>query len=458
MQNTFLQNEALNIVDSDSPTVFKLTFNMTSSSDPSYNFSPVMIGALEIDELYQKNIGDSILIHFKISDADYIELYERRHDLSGILTLEYCDNTGTSLSPPKISVKYYTVVLINPEDQTRNKVDAHLRIEFDGTIKLRLIETELYHLRHAKINTIYVGVTIKEVIKHATATFGIEDLYLVEPDNKYTYSHFCIPPMKSFSEFYEWLQTEYGVYMEGITTYYRDKKLYVYPPYDNKSNKFPFSLIVIQTDKGEYAGAACNHMFSDKSLYVVTGEIVDMDDRAMIRADNVGTDISFYRSGESLDGTISVDPDDKQTVNFNPATGVTIGLNKTQLVKGKVKNTQYVGTIDNPFILASNLSAEDSLRISFSWVKAVPFAMFPGMRVSYLSDNRGILIKRSGILDSISYKIFPISQAVGNGLQLFTSIAHVVVNLNPYSETSTSGSDTSTKNTGSDSSKQVILS
>lgn len=453
MKNTFLMNEADSIINKNTPAMFKIEFYLKSEVSVDFSFTPIILDSVSIQQNFLTDIGDTILIHFLCGYKDYTEIYANRNNLTGFLKFDFKDNEGRPLDNSKIISKTYRALLVNQIDISKKVVDTNIRNEFDIEVEIRLIEDNLYKLRQTKINAIYTGIDIKSLIEHVNVSFGIDDFYLVEPDNIFVYSQLCIPPVKSYMDIYSWIHSTYGVYMQGIVHYYYNGRLYIYPPFDTNP-QFPYTMVVIQTEQGKYAGAPSYHTIEGTTLYVVTNTIKNVVDQSMMNGENLGTDVSFYRSSELIDGSIQIG-NDKSSINFKNSNGVTLGMKNSNLAKSNSKNTIYMNSTDNIFPIASTIAAKQGTLVEFEWTHAVPYVLFPGMRVIYYSDENGSVATRTGILQSAEYKFIHTNQTSGG--KFYIGGANIVVNLESHSQNKSSSTMTSSEYSDTDGTKSTSL-
>lgn len=404
MLNSILGSAIYDVMNSGSPSITLIEFTISSEQYASYSYTPDIIDALLVNQDFANNYTDDITLHFKIASADYVNLFDYKQDLIGELVIYYADQNGNADYTRQPIREKYRVILMNPMDIRKTTPDIDKRTTPDMHVALRLIEDDVYKLRHAGVNVILSKVTVEQAIRHVTSEFfNINVLHLVPPDNVYVYNHIVVPPFKKFREFYNWLQSEYGVYLNGINFYYSDSALYVYPPFNTAPTVTVNPVIVYQADKGAYAGAACFHKLSSDKIEIVTNEPPITKDLTTMGAENHGTNTMFLRSSKVVDQIVTVDA--KKGPQFNADSALSITPTDNRLASSSVVNNHYAKESDNPYALASRHSMYNATLTRLNWPSALPFTVVPGEATIYYTDHSGVMMSQTGIIEKVRYNI-----------------------------------------------------
>lgn len=426
MRNTSLISAIKRVVGVKASTMLSLSVKFISSSDSTLAYSPVVIDKLNFKQDYLNLYTDDITLEFQLATADYATLYAHLQDLHVILTMKSVSEEGVIdlyLTPTQ---QTYRAIIINPRDVTKEVTDASKRTEIDTSIKVRLIEDDIYIARQQSLHTVYQTMPVKDVIRSMTNAFGLTSLDLIEPDNIHKYDHVVLPAMQSFANAYEWVQAKYGVYMCGMNHYYTRGVLYVYAPYDT-SPVTRNTLTVYQAETGYCQGSSIFHRVTNGNTELVTNTIHAAHDGALAAGENHGTATSYLRASGIVDGIVSVNP--TTGPQFVDDTSLTIALNDPKLAaSGTVKN-KYATMTDNPFALATNIAMHHSTSVHIEWNHAVPYVLTPGQKVSYNSDENGLVRCRSGILEGIVYSIGRLTRAAGS--DIYACKASLTLRLDP---------------------------
>lgn len=426
MRNTSLISAIKKVVGVEASTLFSITTKFISTSDSSFSFSPLYIDALQIKQDFINTYTDDITIEFPIASADYATMYAHIQDLHVVLTLTFMDSLGRTDLLVTPMQQLYRAIIINPRDITKEVSDASRRTEIDTTMKVRLIEDAVYAARQQEVHAIYQTMTLDSVIRSLTHSFGMKTLDLITVDNLHRYDHVIIPAMKSFANVFEWLHVKYGVYMCGCNHYFTKNKLYVYAPYDTTPSTTN-TLTIYQAEQGMFQGSQIYHKTTGTNTELVTNSVLHAHDSSVAAGENHGTAASFLRASEIVDGVVTVD--NTTGVQFVSDPALTISLNNTKLAQTDTNKTKYTKMTDNPFLIASNLIMHQCIMTRIEWNLAIPYTFTPGQQVSYNSDENGLVRKRSGILESISYNIGRMSRV--SGKDLFACKAELLLRLDP---------------------------
>lgn len=430
-RNTNLKALIDSVMSQVTPSQFHITLTLTSQSNSSWTYRPMMITSLTLDQLYSDNYMDVLHIQFQIALADYAKLYDNAQNLFATLQIDTVDRFGKkvlSIAPIK---KSYRAVVVDLIDVRRQFPDADARTVPDTPLKIHLIEPELYNIRQQKINAVYQTATLIDVIHHVTQAFNISTAYIVDPDNTHTYDHVVLPPLQSFSDVFYYLHAKYGLYANGCNHYYTSGVMYLYPPFKTDP-QFPYTATFYQANEGDYAGASCFHRISGKNIEIVLNNLPPTKDLSVHAAENIGTASMMLRASQLIDGMINVS---QKTIKFNQDNAVAIRLNQSRLADSQNVHSTYTKATDNPFVGMSLIASKQAQMLVAQWTHAIPFSLSPGQNVIYYSSQNGVTQKRTGIIEAVTY-IIQQGERVGPDI-LMACMAQIYLRLAPQATTVT---------------------
>lgn len=425
MTNSALRNAADKVIAGAQPSHFIMTVTFRSEDDPKFEYEPIVIDDMSIDQRFDDNYMDDITVSFHASPREYRLLNDHSQNLLATVRMVFLSRTGQSVdqrTPP--FVRTYRAMLVDPMDMRETTVDAEKRVEYTMMVKMRLVEMSIYRIRQQKIHGIFRNTTLKDILGYTSRVFDITNVAIIPPDNTHTYENFNIPPSKGFLEIFTYLQKHYGIYMNGITYYYTGETLYIYPPYDTDP-KFPKTARIYRVEKGDYAGSSSFHRHVDDTITdIVTTGKNDSLDLSQIGAENDGTTHHFLRASQLIDGFASP-ANEKISYENNRSLAVETRVRKN-MVSTKKAN-RYTKAQDNLFDASSQLAAHQGRIANVLWAQAVPFLLKPGHRIAYVHEHDGTTNNRSGILDNAFFYIERSAQTA-NGY-LFTCYASLTLRL-----------------------------
>ena len=427
MDNQTLQAAVSRVLASTANTQFQITLSFLSKTDSSFQFSPLEVERIALHQDAVSDYSDDLHLEFWVSLNQYADLYERIQSLYAVLTLNACDTNGTVVLTQQPIQRMFRATIVDPKDVRKETIGVHLRTQDpDRGIRIRLIEEEVYNVRSVEINTIYQACTVADAIHIGTSTFGMSNVTVVAPDNISVIDQILIPPTKSFSDYYTWLQAKYGVYMLGINHYYTGGHLYIYPPFDIQPTT-EATLVVYQTQEGWGAGHNVFHKVTGTTIEVVTNKIHQVVDNASYASENVGTSVMFLRSSEVMDGVVKNDP--QTGASFNDDVVLNLSLQSPKTLTPETNKTIYAHSTDNAWALASHISEHQATFITFDWNMSIPYLLRPGLAVRYNSDQDGQVLTRTGIVEKIESRIQKMER--GPAGRLYKSVTQVTVRLQP---------------------------
>lgn len=429
--NTTLPRLTDKVMNKIMPAQFSVTLTLVSA-DGSWRFAPLDLDATHIRQDFISNFTDDVIVTFKIAAANYHTLYQSRQGLRAILKLSFLDAHGSpQLSIPPI-VKTYVATLVNPHDVSRTVTNVNLRVDPDMETTLKLFEPDAYRVRHESVSGIYRGNKLDDIIGHLANAYGLSKVHITATDNDHTWDHVLIPAYKQFKHVFDFLQHQYGVYYQGLTAYFTEGYLWVYPPFDTNP-LFPTQVKIYQAKEGSYAGSPSFHTWeSSDVLSVVSNHRAGNIDRSINDSENTGTAVMFTRASPEVDGIVS---QNSGVLTYNQDTAIVIRRTTPNLTEDGKHFMRYAHQTDNIQHLTSHLAEMQHIETTITWDMAVPFQIKPGQLITYYSDENGKTVSRTGQVSRSYYKI---TRASGsgriNGKVVFECQGYLTLRLSPTAQ------------------------
>lgn len=401
------------VINNATSNIMKIDYIISISDYPDIVIENTILEEISIDQNFEANYMDDIELVVSMHPAEYVKLIEHHQDITISLKFLYIDHITNQSSISKLPEIYqYKGIIKNTKDLSKqfhisSYQNKDTSPQYDDQIASRinvvfqLLEVNAYNLRHQQFNGMFSKVTVKQVIEYITAAYGIVKLSLIEPDNTTVYDHIIIPPGHDFSSLFTYLQNRYGVYFKGLTYYYTNGVLYIYPPYEVNPNK-PKSLNLYNVPQNQYAGLEGYHTYKNEDIHVVSNTPTDTINLSELGQEEVGNATSFIRADTMLDmfqeykGSRGVDIKNKNTVTA-----------ETTTKKGMMKNLyyqKYRNPTINIFKETSRLEAINATVLVLGWVHSTWFEIEPGHKTIYHYDDDGRYDVRTGLCNHIKYE------------------------------------------------------
>lgn len=436
MKNISLDRQIKSILSHTSPTQFRIQLTV-KDRDNKFQIRPYELESFLIYHDYVNNYTGKIIASWDISSADYATIYDHRNSLIVTVKHIYLDNQGHALTNPKPIVKTYTAVINDPHDIRKAIPDAHLRTTPDTRISLSLFEDAAYKLRFEKIHGTWVNTTIEQAMIACLNSWGIKKIHMSPSQNPHNFDHIVIPPYKEITNLFPFLQEKYGIYMNGISSYFYDDYFWVYPSHDTTSEyTHPQTLKIYKTDQGFSAGLTSYHRRdSQNSTSLAINSQPKMSDRSQLASEDFGTGVMFLRSSEAIDGIVN---QMNGKITYNNQNAVIVNNRVNTLANPKHTNIVYTHQTDNLHQTASSLSQEQNISTELHWPMADPFLVEPGMKIVYYYDHSGKIAKREGILTAAVFEFIRPRSKGGrvNGQVMFQTLGTLQILLSPHEDVS----------------------
>lgn len=424
--NPVLQAAISDVLSYQSTTRFNLSLIIQSELDSSFSWEPEIIDRMVHHQNFAEDYCDRINIKMPISPARYAQLYDMYQGLICTLTYTFVDTSGNPVYNPAPIVKQFRVNIVDMQDVRKRIRDAHLRTTPDMNIELQLIEKALYDITKVKLNGIYQSTNLTNCIHHLVSAMGITKLEMAALENVHTYDHILIPPYKSISDIFFYLQGKYGLYSGGVNHYYFNGVLYIYPPFDIMNVKTP-AINVYQADQGDYAGMHSYHRMNNGAMGIVSTTLPYVEDHSIVGTETHGTGMMFTRSSLVADGMVNVDPNTGASYTGNP--GMIVKYQKALQIGTNYHQLSYAKTTDNPFPQMSKMAESQAVMIHTNWLQPMPYTIPPGSTASYMHDGAGNAVTQLGLVERMTMEF--IKGDKGGGGDVFSGSADIILRLRP---------------------------
>lgn len=405
MRNTSLKDAALNIFSQAVSCLFQVDLKLwsTATGSSTYTYNAIKVDEMMVTSNYEKTYSDVTHISFPIAPSDYADLYDLQQGLMATLTLTPVNKDGSVNAYSSPQAYIFKATIVNPQDLKRTTPDVHNYTEITMNISMLLVEEDIYDIKQVSLQAIAHNATIPSVITRVLTECGITKAHVVTPDNIATFDHVIIPPTQTFSSVFSKLQTDYGIYMLGVNSYYFGGRAYIYPPFDTLATDFPNTLYLYQLSGASMVGSDSYHTMDATSIKVVVVEYPDIRDLSLAASENVGTHVTFLRQSQIIDGIVDLSPGSAPTYKQDSPT-LQIGLVNNKSASAAANNVVYSNHTDNMWVVASKLAQHQCIYGNISWQRAIPYSIQPGHKVVYVSDNNGSMASRTGIVAGVTYE------------------------------------------------------
>lgn len=423
-------DQVVNIPRSNTLTIKLMIRN---HSDASFSLDNTLIDLMTIDQNFADNTTDNILITVGLKATELQKLVTMQSDLFADMVFEYVDpTTGVVDLTEKPITKRYKVFIQDLSTLTK-RFGANAFTNTDGSqhttsvqaasytsITMQLMTDTDYTTNRSTFTGMMRSMKPEDLVKYMASVMKIGKLKMEPPDNTTTYQHIAIPPeVSGFRAAFDHIQGKHGIYANGFRHYVTEDTMYVYPPFDMKSTKSP-RLTILRVSENTYIGHSNYHKSHDNGdLTIISNTKLDSKTLSNTGSENDGNTKLFVRSDGMIDG--QVNKADMSLVN------VTASMSSTpdgSISKGSAV-PRYLPPTMNLLHHASKFSETNTELMSFGWIKARIFSIYPGMPTTFVFDDKSSVLSKTGQVEKIRYTITRASK------ELFVCNASVVIRSDP---------------------------
>ena len=437
-----------------------------------FELEPLMVEKIEFKQDFKNNYTDEITLVVSIPAVSYLQLFDDSAGLKCTLRFTPCSLEYIQFDDDDSWVREYLVVFKDKTDIRKKYGKQALIADNEQTkgieqqnamlpnIEFQLIDQTAYNLRKLRFNFQARQATMRDVILYICRMCSIPKIAMVEPNNTTKYNNLVIPPLMTFDNAMTFLQNHYGVYDKGLSYYYTEDVLYVYPPYEVEPTT-PESVHLYYVGNN-YTGLKVCHAYASDITHIIITDFVKTQELVDAGVERIGTDVIIQDAGRIIDrqSIITEAPHAKGTVGLG-----TVHLNEVNTTVYSPTDRQIGMTFDNyqlmfqfdnsnPYIVRSGINSYRRSLVGIDWHAAQPFTFKPGYKVYYHYDSEDVTTKdqdtnvdtsymyttKTGICEAVTYT-YKMAGRIDKehiytcNAKLVLSIQYTPVNEKPEAET-----------------------
>ena len=421
-----------------------LFFGDNLVTNEKYEFEPMQINNLFIQQNFIKKYTDEISLNVSLTPEQYLTMFDNSRNLKCTIEFRLRDKDEAFIQNEPIITKTY-IALFKDKSDVRKRIPKETMIptstldqsvvqadQMFSDVEFQLIEELPHTLRNVKMNFQARNVTVKDMILLICKICEIKTICLTEPDNNFVYDNFIIPPTMTFDEAMNFLQDYYGVYDKGFQYYFTDDLLYIFPPYETNP-KTPESAHLYYAGSNDH-GVEIFHAYDTADfIHIVINNAVESKDLADDAVENIGTSVLFQSADRIIDfvSTIGEGKDaDDATLGLGPLdvkeinTGMHICSKDDVGAVYNAYNPIFQFDYANRYKYRSAINSYRRNLISSNWNSAIPYTFKPGYKLYYHFDSedpsrreQGMTVgnsfmynTKSGTCEGVMYKLEPVAK------------------------------------------------
>ena len=459
-----LQHIAYDITDKNTNFQPAWHIKATLKGQPDYSFEIPKITSLSIHQEFEQNVCDyiniSVLVPIRVFRS--LELYFR--SLKCELKFYRADPKENIIATtPSFTLEWFAVPLNygsiyrNANPKQLNESDGY---EYDKQqlveMKFSLDNPAATDMRNKKTSGVFRNANVTEMLYWVAYHFGARTVDMRPTLNDETYENFILEPMHYMNDIFDYIQTRYGIYQEGISVYYyglnaQDGVLFIYPPYRYNPDVLPNETeteIVYLGQRQLQFGVNTSKLYPPGGKKItMNGETKEITGGFKILCSNVGDQFSLGDFGADIHGTISltfnadriidrwrsIDQDNQYQCIPKHKTDIIDGIAKDQSLVGFASshyNPRYDVSYHNGRVITSALAKVNCDVITLRWTGAEPWSIRPGRRITftYGVNTDKHVNQVPGICSEIAYAFTPV-KGEKPGIDFFECYADIMLKL-----------------------------
>ena len=440
--STQLTDTAISILKESKPCITKCECKIFSRDNESVSVTPMRIEQMTIVQNFETDYADVITITINVSADEAILILSNYKNLQCNLTFNRYDELLRLQHDILPQIEKYIVIISNATDLLKQFSKAEMtavdnpgeksaggRIPSESVmsrrvnLELQLIDENVYKRRDRPFNFILQNVTIDGAIHYIANLLEIKDVKCQSVDNQRTYENFVIPPMQSLSTVFDYLQEHFGVYSKGLTSYYTQNVLYVYPSFNSKPDVENI-IHLYKVQENTYVGCPSYHKESGSEVSILLDGKVALENLSEKSTDEIGNYQVSLRAESVHDVGKEFNGRDCKIRDNNLLSIAAENVNQAQ--SGKV-SARYVQATNNAYAMSSTMSQFMCKILGAEWKYAWPYTLKPGSKVIYHYEDVDSVKTCEGILSSVVYNM-QINTTVGlNGKDNFYSFSAAIM-------------------------------
>jgi hypothetical protein len=435
--------EQLNrIIGIDRSNIYSMNLTLKNYDDPEFIIDKIVVDKLRHKQLFNVNVTDDIQVTANLFPDDLLKIVNLQSNLYAEIVIEYVDrDTFDIILEEEPKIYRYGVFIHELEDISKRigiqgLTQVNKGAEKDLTkgshvsrtypINFQLISETNYAVNKQMFNGLITDITMSKAIMYIASVLGIKKINMIPPHNTTQYKHIHIPPnMSSYKVIFDYLQTKFGIYDKGLSYYYTDEVLYLYPAYDTEIER-PDKLKIVKVSPSTYSGLNNYHDLQGKVLTIVSNTDIEHTTMSNVAMENEGSNKVYASSDRMLDGQV-----DPKTMTISD-TCLTISNNKSHSIVKNSAIPSYEEPTNNIFTKLSSLAMGNAEMITLGWNMARLYMLKPGTPIEYIYDGEDQVMMKSGILEAITYTTM--LQLRKNDQFVYTTLATLMVRLSTDSE------------------------
>ena len=403
-------NSGINITDRPSTTVvdFECRFHgHYKDSGDDFSFEPYQVNKLVIEQNFNQAYVDNISLVLTLTPIQLITILDNYRGLDCTILLkpreieaEFIDNSTLIMD------KTYKVVIKDKElrkrlskkaiipDSKKDETNEHKEQMFDN-VEFQLITETDYLLRKKQFNFIARDNTVKDVILFMAQSCNVKKVCITEPDNTSVYKNLIIPPQHTFASALEFLQDYYGIYNKGLSYYFTNDVLYVYPAFETKPTT-PESAHLYYAGENAVQGSKIFHAWSDDVCHIVISTQPVLKELIDGGIENYGNALTFQHADRIIDLESTIgEGQGSQNARMGlgkidlkePNTSVFSFGKSDSGISDDVYSNRFKFDSSNQYKFKSEMYGFRRTIIATKWQNAVPFLFTPGFLIHWHYDG-----------------------------------------------------------------------
>jgi hypothetical protein len=449
MDNNFLLNSIMSkavakILKNEDHMFLKVEAGITSIYKDGFKLNIRKFISLNIVQDFINNYSDFIEILFELTPTEYIELVEHYKELlCNVRLIKYDPKHVTKLDIlAEVSGRF---ILVDKEDLFKKfPLAAMIETEKGGTfeshrsatveIKAQIIDPVVYEMRKVRFNDILRDVKMTDVLHYIADKLGVQKTSIVPSDNNKEYANLVIPPMRDVSNIFNYLQNGdgKGVYNKGITHYFTNDVLYVYPPYETNPALSPTVNHIYHVKPNMFEGLESYHILDGDNVHILNNKTADTKDMSEESYENIGTAFILQKSERMLDFWREMK--EKRSFNIGIDNVVLLTNHSKKGMTDDIYNAKFNVSNENVFIYRTELLKNELTIMNTEWQHAIPYTFKPGWKLYYHYEGDGTYNVRTGTCVTAVYTI---QRTARDDDWIFSSSANLVFYLSNEDPSST---------------------
>lgn len=403
-------NSGINITERPSTTVvdFECRFHgHYKDSGDDFSFEPYQVNKLVIEQNFNQAYGDNISLVLTLTPIQLITILDNYRGLDCTILLrpreiesEYIDHAVLVMD------KTYKVVIKDKElrkrlskkaiipDSKKDETNEHHEQMFDN-VEFQLITETDYLLRKKQFNFIARDNTVKDVILFLAQSCDVKQVCITEPDNTTVYKNLVIPPQHTFASALEFLQDYYGIYNKGLSYYFTNDVLYVYPAYETKPTT-PESAHLYYAGENAVQGSKIFHAWSDDVCHIVISTTPVLKDLIDGGIENYGNAMTFQHADRIIDLESTIgEGQGSQNARMGlgkidlkePNTSVFSFGKSDSGISDDAYSNRFKFDDSNQYKFKSEMYGFRRTLVATKWQNAIPFLFHPGYLIHWHYDG-----------------------------------------------------------------------